>query len=519
MRYRFGSCEFDDAALTLVRDGSPVDAQPMVLSILSLLIANRTRVVSKDELVEAIWDGRIVSDMAISSRIAALRRAIGDTGGDQQLVRTIYGRGFRFQGEVTVVDAPAATVRQAAADNPAPLYAQVDDRPSIAVLPLRLIGVAGPHAGLALAIPDELINALSRLPWLFVLARGSTFQFPSYARSIDNVRMELSANYCLSGTLEVVGDRIELSLELADTASAAIVWSDRIRADLGEIHDVRADIVARVAATVEMELSAHEAAHVRMRDPASLNAWQSYHLGVSHVFTHGRQDFDAALAAFRQAAEMERDFARAHAGISMVHWFAATQRPNDFDDAHLAVMLDEAQRAWDLDPRDQFINLSMGRALWRTEKYDRAMPILERAITLAPSYSAGQSGVGTGLLLQREFRQAISYCDLAIALSPLDPMSFLPYSTKIVAQVGLGDFAGAAESADIVGTNPHLQVSFPFLAASIVGYHLAGRGESAKDTAKRFRTLFPQLDVAHYARLLGPQLGAVFNATLEHYGI
>src|SRR5262245_34849523 len=170
MIYQFGAFELDVATIELRANGTLHSLEPQVFALLALLVENRDRVVAKDELIEKVWDGRIVSDAAISSRVKSARQALGDDGRAQRFIRTIHGRGFRFVAEVRGSRASAAHVTEArqAASTDQNLEATVQQldrlsRPSLAVLPFRVLGDAGRYAPLASALPDELITDLSRL--------------------------------------------------------------------------------------------------------------------------------------------------------------------------------------------------------------------------------------------------------------------------------------------------------------------------------------------------------------------
>src|SRR5262249_15607453 len=140
-------------------------------------------------------------------------------------------------------------------------HAERDDeaRPSIAVLPFRLIGEPGRYAAIADALADELIAELSRLRWLFVIARGSSFRFRSPARDAADVGRLLGVRYCVSGTVEIGGATLAVAVQLVDTRDAGVVWGDRLAAKLADVHETRATILARVVAALELQIPLHEA--------------------------------------------------------------------------------------------------------------------------------------------------------------------------------------------------------------------------------------------------------------------
>jgi DNA-binding winged helix-turn-helix (wHTH) protein len=214
MLYRFDTFTLDLSLGQLSRDGEEVAVEPRAFALLCYLVENRGRLVTKDELVEHIWDGRFITDTAISTLIKTARRALDDDGKAQRLIRTVHGRGFRFAGIVEEV--VPAEARHELARDPAPDGAaqEAGAQPSIAVLPFRRIGQTETYGAIADAVPSELISSLSRLRWLKVVARGSTFRFRDQTPDADAIRTMLGATYCLTGEVEVFGSDLALTVEL-----------------------------------------------------------------------------------------------------------------------------------------------------------------------------------------------------------------------------------------------------------------------------------------------------------------
>jgi TolB-like protein len=221
----FDEFELDPMRFELRRAGGAVATEPQVLSLLLLLASNPDRLVSKDEIIEKIWDGRIVSEAAIASRIKSARQAIGDNGARQRLIRTVHGKGFRFVGGVEFRRPVAAAPRVAPASAAPP---DPGGRPSLAVLPFRLAGAAGPQAFLADALSDELIADLARLRWLFVIARGSSFRFRGPAVDCRQAGEALGARYCLTGSLSFAGPAVVIAVELVEAASGGVLWAETL---------------------------------------------------------------------------------------------------------------------------------------------------------------------------------------------------------------------------------------------------------------------------------------------------
>ncbi|HKR37567.1 MAG TPA: winged helix-turn-helix domain-containing protein, partial [Steroidobacteraceae bacterium] len=243
MIYTFGRFELDLAAAELRAGGAVVHVEPQVFSLLALLVENSERLISRDEIIEKVWDGRIVSDAAIASRVKSARRALGDDGRAQQLIKTLHRQGYRFVGQARAVQS-LAVVTAAKAEGLREMTNRPERmlRPSLAVLPFRFIGSDERYAPLASALPDELIADLARLRWLLVTARGSSFRLRAPQADFGDIGRLLNVRYCLWGTLEASADRLAVMVNLVDTESGAVVWAERFAGLVDDVHAMREQI-------------------------------------------------------------------------------------------------------------------------------------------------------------------------------------------------------------------------------------------------------------------------------------
>jgi len=232
MPFVFGDHALDCDRRELSRRGVPVAVAPQVFDLLVYLIRNRERVVSKDDLIEAVWGGRIVSDSALTTRINAARAIIGDSGAEQRLIRTVHRRGFRFVGEVREMDQVPLAVREGwrpaieAAGLVLPDTARpfIADKPSVAVLAFTNMSGSPEREFVAEGIAEDIITALSRCPWLLVIGRNSSFAYKGRAVDLKQVGRQLGARYVLEGSVQSAGDRLRIATQLVDTESGAHLW-------------------------------------------------------------------------------------------------------------------------------------------------------------------------------------------------------------------------------------------------------------------------------------------------------
>jgi TolB-like protein len=228
MIYNFDSYRLDTKRRELRQGAVVIPLQPQVFDFLEFLLRNHDRVVSRDDILAAIWRGRIVSESTLASRINAARSAIGDSGEDQRLIRTIPRKGVRFVGGVR--EEP-----QAATERPR-------DNPSIAVLPFHNLSNDPQQEYFADGIVDEITTGLARIKWLLVIARGSSFTYKGKTINVTQVGRELGARYVLEGSVRKARNRVRITAQLVETAAGTHIWAecyDHLLDDIFEAQDER----------------------------------------------------------------------------------------------------------------------------------------------------------------------------------------------------------------------------------------------------------------------------------------
>jgi len=501
MLYRFGPFELDMARFELRANGEPCRVEPQVFSLIALLVENRERLVSRDEIIEKVWDGRIVSDAAISSRIKSARQALGDDGKAQRYIRTVHHQGLRFVATVQATLGDSAATIESIDATPGETRAATDaeaTRPSIAVLPFRLIGDAGPHAAIADALPHELIAELSRLRWLFVTARGSSFRLRDPDTDMGEIGRLLGVRYALSGTVEIAGANLVVTVELADTRDSSVVWAERYSGAVDEVHAVRADIRSRILATLEVRIPLHEAARARLTVTEHLDAWSAYHLGLQHMYRFNRGDNEDAARLFSLAIARDPGFARAHAGLSFVHFQTAFMRHSDDLRGEFELARRNAERGLELDALDPFVNFAMGRTFWLEGDLDSALAWLERATTISPNYAQGIYARAWTETLAGRSSEGREHVDLAMRLSPLDPLYYGMLGTRALAHMAQGEDTDAAAWAERAAHSPGAHVLIAMIAG--VAHSLAGDAAHAESWAADVRSRNPALTSEDFFR-------------------
>ena len=497
MIYQFDHFELDMDRFEL-RAGDEVRAlEPQVFALLAFLVEHRERLVPKEELFEKLWDGRVVTDSALTSRIKSARQALGDSGKAQRFIKTVHGKGFRFIADVQVTHGLGLVLPGNEADK-ADVSVETSQRPSIAVLPFRNLADARPYDTLAEGLAHELITELARLRWLLVIARGSSFRFRESNLDLREVGRVLGVRYCLTGGVEVNVRRISITTELVDTRTGEVIWGEQFTGVVNDIHEVRAEIKSKILTALEIQIPLHEAAGARLISSDNLDAWSAYHLGLQHLYRFNRKDNAVATELFEHAIAQDENFARAHAGLSFVHFQTAFMRQTDDIPAHIALARSSAQRGLDIDPLDPFANFTMGRSYWLESDLDSARSWLERATSLSPNYAQGMYALAWTNTIAGADQDGREQLDLAMRLSPLDPLYYAMLGARGFTHIAREEYAEATAWTDRAARSPGAHVFMALLAAAAQA--LAGNTTQAEAWAAQVRERGPLLRSADFFR-------------------
>ena len=248
---------------------------------------------------------------------------------------------------------------------------------------------------------------------------------------------------------------------------------------------------ASILASLEIQIPLHEAGRARLTSPDNLDAWSAYHLGLQHIYGFNRRDNALAAEFFSRAVDLDATFARAHAGLSFVHFQTAFMRQADDMADAIRQARECAQRGVDLDPLDPFVNFTMGRTYWLEGDLDRSLSWLERATSLSPNYAQGIYAQAWTELMAGTADGARHHVDLAMQLSPLDPLYYAMLSLRGLTHIAAGDNQVGAEWAERGARAPGAHVLIAMIAAAAQA--LAGDGEKARRWAAEVRSRNPAL--------------------------
>lgn len=500
MRYRFDQFELDTEHFLLRAQESQIHVEPLVFDLLAFFVERAGHVVTRDAIIERVWKGRFVSDATVSSCIKSVRKALGDSGQKQKYLRTIRGRGFQFAEPVECVPTePKASAlildQRPGQDEPNGLLAELAP-PKIAVLPLFPL-TQDPQLGLlGDALAQEVILELSRLHWLFVIARGSSFKFRGQEVDLAQARAILGAEYFLTGTIMQQARQCVIAVELCRASDNNVIWADRFTTPVDEIMHMRSPLAGKIAGALEPHIQLSEAMLTARIPTERLPAWAAYHRGLWHMFRFNQHDNRLAAELFARAVKSDSGFARAHAGLSFTHFQNAflgfsPDLENEKRQARL-----HATKGIELDPLDPFVNLTMGRIEWLTGNLEASLPWMERSISLRPNYAFAiynSALVGT-LLGQGENNE--ERVVRAISLSPIDPLNYAMLATRALTYAVRGDHEAAAMWADraVRSPNAHVQI---FAIAAFTN-ELIGNRQKAEDYVGHIRRAHPGYVRSHF---------------------
>ncbi|WP_065261287.1 winged helix-turn-helix domain-containing protein [Pseudomonas bananamidigenes] len=518
MPFRFEDYVLDQERRELTLRGQVVPISPQVFDLLLLFVNNPDRVLSKDALLDTVWSGRIVSESTITSHINAVRKAIGDTGEEQRLLRTVARKGYRFIGRVDARmtgSVPDPVERPIAATTPAASGARVlPEKPSIIVLPFLNLSGDSEQDYFADGVVEDIIAALSRLRWLFVIARNSSFTFKGQAVDAQGVGQELGVRYVLEGSVRKCANRVRITGQLIDATSGAHIWAERFEGTLGDIFTLQDQITESVVGAIAPQLERVEIERAKRKPTESLDAYDYYLRAMAKLHSGNQEAIEQALPMFYKTLELDPEFASAYGMAAWCHFWRKlngwmVDRPAEIAEgirlARLAVSLG----------RDDAVALTRGgHALAHLAgDVDGGIALLDRARLLNPNLAPAWFLGGILRALRGEAAPAIKDLNHAARLSPLDPEMFRMHVGMALAHFLAEDFDSAAEFAEkALGNLPTLLVAAVLLTAS---HALGGRVEKARQAMLRLQAMNPALRLGHLEDWLPIQRPEDFARLIE----
>ena len=494
MLFLFDEFSLDTDRRELRGPAGLIALEPQVFDLLAYLIQNRDRVVSKDDIMAAVWNGRIVSESALTTRINAARSAIGDSGDAQRLIKTLPRKGLRFVGVVREGKNLGAVLPSTTSEPQATL--SLPDRPSIVVLPFVNMSGDPEQEYFADGMVEEIITALSRFRHLFVIARNSSFTYKGRAVDVKQVGRELGVRYVLEGSVRKAADRVRIAGQLVDASTGAHLWADRFDGELKDIFDLQDDVATRVVGAITPTLEQAEVARAKRKPTESLDAYDCFLRGTENLHRQTRESIDEALRLLTKAIELDSDYAAAYGTAAYCY---SMRKANGWL-IHREHDIAEASRlsraAIELGKDDAVALSRAGHTLASMAgDLDSAARFIDRALELNPNLALAWFHSGWLRLWCGEPETSIQHFARFQRMSPVDPMLIRANSGIAFAHVLAGRYHEAASHAEqALRENPNFHLA---LRGAAMAHALAGRVERAREVMERLRQIQPALRISN----------------------
>jgi TolB-like protein/Flp pilus assembly protein TadD len=488
--YHFNDFVLDTNRRELRRGDELISVEPQVFDLLEFLIRSRERVVSRDDLLAAVWRGRIVSEATLSSRVNSARSAIGDNGEEQRWIRTLPRKGVRFVGEVREeADRPA----ESSAPESAMAPLGDPDGPSIAVLPFTNMSGDPEQEYFADGISEDIITALSRVSRLSVIARNSSFTYKGRAVDVRQVGRELGVRYVLEGSVRRGGDRLRFTGQLIDATSGVHIWADRFEGSTNDVFGLQDQIAESVVAAIEPKLQLAEIKRLKHKSETNLDAYDLVLRAQQLEYRFTDESLAAALRHLDQALAIDPSYAPAMALTAFCYAQRRDQGWSNESAWEAAEGLRLAARAVEFGKDDGNVFWMAAFAVLRLQMdARRARELACRSLELNPNSAVALSVAGRIEASLGNIDKALELLHRAERLSPRDPRGwFMSGGGTAYAYFQAGRLDEAVSTAKkALIQNPRFTVALRNLAASLARQ---GRNDDAAEAMRELLAIEPNL--------------------------
>lgn len=472
---RFGPFALDPQAGILFHGSEPVALGQRAVAVLRALLERAGAPVSKETLIDAAWPGLVVEDNNLSVQVAALRRVLEDVAGVSTWIETMPRRGYRYVGPPVVAEESTAPAPPAP---PLPL----PEQPSIAVLPFANLSGDSSQDYFSDGVVDDIITALCRVKWLFVIARTSTLGYKGRDIDVKRIGVELGVRYVLQGTVRKADDRVRITVQLIVADTGAQLWAERYDRSLGDIFALQDELAMSVAGTIEPSVRKAEVERVTRKRPESLGAYDLALRALPDVYGAMPATVSKALVLLDRALAMEPTYATAHGYAAMCHHCLFLR--NGLHEHNREASIRHAQAAL-YHGKDDAVALTFAGFSLGMDAHDRdaARAAFESALELSPSVALAYILGAAVLSWAGEAPRTIDWAQRALRLSPFDPWKFIAYRSLALAHFVIAEYERAAEAArKAIQFNPGFGSSYLLLAAPLM--KLGRREEAALAVAR-----------------------------------
>jgi len=421
--YRFNQCTLDTSQYQLSLSDKPISIEPLVFDLLVYLIEHRDRVVTREELLDNLWKGKVVTDAALGARLKDARKVVQDSGTKQAVIKTIHGRGYQFIADVDESSADHSPEKPESWSSKEAL--PLPDEPSIAILPFTNMSGDPEQEYFSDGITEDIITSLSKIKNLLFIARNSTFTYKGKSVDVRQVGREQGVRYVLEGGVRKVGNRVRITAQLIDTSTGQHRWAERYDRDLEDIFAVQDEITQKIVSELDVQLRAGEQARLWSSGTGNFEAWECVRMGSDILNSLAGDQIGEAMRLLKRAIDLDPEYAAAWAWLAWYHFHIS----EDYDSTHseeerkhaLESTRDCARQALEFDPSsaDGYAALSLYHL--SLSEHEAAIANINKSVQLAPNHANNVAVSAAVLNKCGQPEKAIERIRKAMRLSPVYP--------------------------------------------------------------------------------------------------
>jgi adenylate cyclase len=470
-------------------------------------------------------EGRIYGDgVNIAARLESLAEpggiCVSKTAIDH--IETKLPLGYEYLGEQTVKNIakpvpvykvlmePGVTVK-AQAQTKAKMAFPLPDRPSIAIMPFLNLSGGKKQDFFCDGLSESLINALSKVPQLFVIARDSTFSYKGQRVKTKQVSQELGVQYVLEGTVQRAGERVRITAQLIDALTGYHLWSERYDRSLKDIFDLQDEITIKILTELRVKITEGEIVRIHEKGTDNFQAYMKVLEADAYRYQMNQEANVVAKRLLQEALRLDPNYPLAHIDLSCALaadvWLGASESPRET----LAQAMKEAQRAVELDSSSVEAQAAVSYILLMLHQHDQAIEAGERAVKLNPNSLYALIALALPLIYSFRCEEALPFIRQAIRLDPLYPQT---YNLLGIACREMGRYEeGIAASKKVLQLSPNNVLAHIALATL---YSYAGREPEARSAAADLMRINPKFSLVRYAKEIpykeGPSKDRIIEA-------
>ncbi|MEZ5537993.1 MAG: winged helix-turn-helix domain-containing protein [Thiolinea sp.] len=498
--FSFGGIRYDDESRVLMSaNGESLRLRNQSLEVFSFLAKREGKVVGKDELFAAIWEGRLVTDDALVQCIAEIRRVIGDK--KHRILKTVPRRGYLLKAD-RVFDTEVKSAPLTKTSPPTQAATSCPDRPGIAVMNFENLNPAPPadEQILVRGLTTDIHLNLAKISHLSVISQLSSGQL-SHLRPAEAGR-QLGVDYLVQGVVQFIQHQLNITVSLINSHTEQVIWAERYHLSRNECLSWQADISQTISSELDYQLERVEMRRSLVVPTESLRAWEYYHRGLHYVQQTNQQGIEAATAAFQQAIALDQNYSRAYACLAMssIHRIFLSPDSSDETIKRLTEQAYElAYTAIECDVNEPWGHYSLGRVQYIRGEHGASILSLDHALTLKPNFTWAcytRSLVGSTTGDDKEICKALTFADESLRLSPYDPMMFSMQASKALAFFMQGDEEQAA--CWIYKAVQHPNAYHLIYAMAAIFHQYTGQSEAARQYIRRALQLYPHFSQSNF---------------------